>query len=358
MRAMVLEQPGAAATSPVRLRARPRPEPAPGEILIDVAACAVCRTDLQLVEGDLAARHLPIVPGHQVVGRVAGHGPGVDPQARPLGARVGVAWIASTCGRCRFCRSGRENLCPDARFTGWDRDGGYGEQMTARADFTYLLPDGLSDERAAPLLCAGTIGYRSLKIAGIDLHDARGRRLGLYGFGASATCVIQLAVHAGCVVSVATRSVAEQQRALALGAVWAGGYDDPPPEPLDAAITFAPSGDVVVAALKAVDRGGIVAINAIHLDRVPELDYDDLWLERSLRSVANVTRDDVVEFLELAAAVPVETQIETFALDDANEALARLARGDVSGAAVLVPDRDGEDGEDGEVDEDDEAGGR
>jgi len=335
MKAMVLEHPGPAASRPVEAHDRPPAQPAAGEVLIDVTACAVCRTDLQIVEGDLPARRLPIVPGHQVVGRVAGHGAGVDPAQRPIGARVGVAWIASTCGRCRFCRSGRENLCPEAMFTGWDRDGGYSEQMTARADFTYLLPEGLSDERAAPLLCGGTIGYRSLKIAGVDLAAASGRRVGLYGFGASATCVIQLAVHAGCAVYVATRSEAEQQRALALGATWAGGYDDRPPEPLEAAITFAPSGDVVVSALQAVDRGGIVAINAIHLDRVPELDYDDLWLERSLRSVANVTRDDVVEFLELAAQVPVVTQIETFALEDANEALSRLQRGAISGAAVL-----------------------
>jgi len=337
MKAMVLEHPRPASEDPVECRERRRPEPAPGEVLIDVAACAVCRTDLQIVEGDLEARQLPIVPGHQVVGRVAGHGPEVDPAERPLGARVGVAWIASTCGRCRFCRTGRENLCPEATFTGWDRDGGYSEQMTARADFTYLLPEDLSDERAAPLLCGGTIGYRSLKIAGIDLAAARGVRLGLYGFGASATCVIQLAVHAGCVVSVATRSAVEQERALALGATWVGGYDDAPPEPLDAAITFAPSGDVVVSALRAVDRGGIVAINAIHLDRMPEFDYADLWLERSLRSVANVTRNDVVEFLALAADVPVETQIQTFALGDANDALARLQRGAISGAAVLLP---------------------
>lgn len=335
MRAMILRQPGPAASQPLTVGDRPALEPGAGELLIDVAACAVCRTDLQIVEGDLAARVLPVVPGHQVVGRVAGHGHGVDRVGRPLGARVGVAWIASTCGRCRFCRSGRENLCPDAMFTGWDRDGGYASQMTARADFTYLLPDGLSDERAAPLLCGGTIGYRSLKIAGIDLQSARGQRLGLYGFGASATCVIQLAVHAGCDVYVATRSSAERRRAEALGASWTGGYDDKPPVALDAAITFAPSGDVVVKALQAVDRGGIVAINAIHLDRLPELDYDDLWLERSLRSVANVTRTDVVEFLELAAQVPVETHTETFALEGANDALARLERGSISGAAVL-----------------------
>jgi propanol-preferring alcohol dehydrogenase len=306
-----------------------------GEVCIEVSACAVCRTDLQLAEGDLAARRLPIVPGHQIVGRIVGHGPGVDAAAHPLGSRVGVAWIASTCGRCRFCTSGRENLCPDATFTGWDRDGGYAQQVTARADFTYALPDDLTDLRAAPLLCGGTIGYRSLKIAGVDLADADGTRLGLYGFGASATCVIQLAVHAGCEVFVATRSPAEQERARALGAVWAGSYDDDPPAPLDAAITFAPAGDVVIRALQAVDRGGIVAINAIHLDRVPQFDYDDLWLERSLRSVANVTRTDVVELLALAAEVPVRTQIEVLDLGRANSALARLRAGEISGAAVL-----------------------
>jgi propanol-preferring alcohol dehydrogenase len=250
---------------------------------------------------------------------------------------VGVAWIAGACGHCRFCRSGRENLCPELRFTGWDRDGGYADRVTARADFTYALPDGFDDLRVAPLLCGGAIGHRSLRVAGVDLDQAAGQRLGLYGFGASATCVIQEAVHAGCEVYVATRSEAEQQRALALGAAWAGGYDDPPPVLLDAAITFAPAGSVVVAALRALDRGGTVAINAIHLDHVPELDYDDLWLERSLRSVANVTRADVVEFLAVAAAIPVETHIEVFPLEEADDVLRRLEAGEISGAAVLQP---------------------
>jgi propanol-preferring alcohol dehydrogenase len=333
---MQLSEPGPIGVGD-RLQRAERAEPVPGdgEVLIEVAACAVCRTDLQIVEGDLAARRLPIVPGHQIVGRVAGHGPGVDAEAHPLGSRVGVAWIASTDGTCRFCTSHRENLCPELHFTGWDRDGGYAEQTTARADFTYRLPEGFDDLAAAPLLCGGTIGYRSLHVAGVDLERAAGTRLGLYGFGASATCVIQLAVHAGCEVFVATRSDAEQARARALGAVWAGGYDAPPPAPLDAVITFAPAGSVVVAALRALDRGGTVAINAIHLDHVPELDYDDLWLERSLRSVANVTRDDVVAFLDLAARIPIRTQTDDFALADANDALRRLAAGDITGAAVL-----------------------
>ncbi len=244
------------------------------------------------------------------------------------GRGSGVAWIAGACGHCRFCRSGRENLCLDLQFTGWDRDGGYAERVTARADFTYALPPGFDDLRVAPLLCGGAIGHRSLRVAGIDPANAAGQRLGLFGFGASATCVIQEAVHLGCEVHVATRSAAERDRALALGATWVGGYDDPPPVPLDAAITFAPVGAVVVAALRAVDRGGTVAINAIHLDHIPELDYDDLWLERSLRSVANVTRADVVEFLAIAAEIPVETQIAVFPLDQADEVVQRLDAGD------------------------------
>lgn len=324
-----------AGTRELRVGRRPAPEPGPGEVQLEVTACAVCRTDLQIVRGDLPARQPTIVPGHQVVGRIRAHGAGVDPARHPLGQRVGVAWIAGTDGTCRFCRAGRENLCLDLRFTGWDRDGGYAEVTTARADFTYPLPDGFDDLRAAPLLCGGAIGYRSLRVAGVDLADARGLRLGLFGFGASATCVIQLAVHAGCEVYVTTRSEPEQQRARDLGAAWAGSYAEPVPVPLDAAITFAPVGDVVIAALKALDRGGTVAINAIHLDRIPQFDYDDLWLERSIRSVANVTRDDVREMLRLAAAVPVETHVEVHPLEQAGAALDALEDGAVRGAAVL-----------------------
>lgn len=317
---------------------RPDPTPGPLDVVIRVTACGVCRTDLQIAEGDLPARRLPVVPGHQIVGRIVARGVDVDPVAHPLGARVGVAWIASACGRCRFCRSGRENLCEQATFTGWDHDGGYAELAVARADFTYALPDGFDDVQAAPLLCGGTIGYRALKVAGIDLTRAHGVRLGLYGFGASATCVIQLAVHAGCEVHVVTRSAAEQDRARRLGATWAGSTDEVPPVPLDAAITFAPVGQVVVAALGALDRGGTVVVNAIHLDRIPELDYDQLWWERAVRSVANVTRQDVIEFLDLAARIPVVTETEVFPLADAGEALRRLAAGQIAGAAVLVPD--------------------
>ena len=249
------------------------------------------------------------------------------------GDRAGVAWLAGSDGICDKCRSGRENLCERATFTGWDVDGGYATHTIARADFALRIPDGFDDLAAAPLLCGGVIGYRSLKRSGIE----PGGRLGLYGFGASALIALQIARHWGCRIFVATRSAAEQERARALGAEWAGGYGDAPPEPLDAAITFAPSGDVVRAALRAADRGATVAINAIHLDRLPEMPYEELWWERRLASVANFTRADAREFLDLAARIPVRTTFETHPLEDANLALARLSRGEVRGAAVLVP---------------------
>ncbi len=330
MRAQLLEKPRSAAAGPLRLAELPDPEPAAGELVLELAACGVCRTDLQLCEGDLEARRLPVVPGHQAVGRVAAVGAGVEGWSE--GDRAGVAWLAGACGSCRRCRAGRENLCQAARFTGWDRDGGYAERMAVDAGFALRMPEGFGDLEAAPLLCGGVIGYRSLKVSGIE----PGGRLGLYGFGASALLAIQVALHWGCEVYVATRSQSERRRALDLGAVWAGGYDETPPATLDAAITFAPVGDVVVAALKAVDRGGTVAINAIHLDRMPEFPYDWLWWERSLRSVANFTRRDAQEFLELAAAIPVRTAVEEHPLAEANRALDRLSAGEVSGAAVLV----------------------
>lgn len=326
---MQLSRPAPVASGPLTLVSRPDPVPGAGELLLRVTACAVCRTDLQLVEGDLGARVLPIVPGHQIVGRVEAMGPGVAGWA--VGARAGVAWLGGTDGTCRHCAGGRENLCERASFTGWDRDGGYATHAVARADFAHHLPDGFADLDAAPLLCGGVIGFRSLRVSGIR----PGGRLGLYGFGASATLAIQVARHWGCRVFVCTRSVAERQRASALGAEWVGGYQDDLPERLDAAVTFAPSGDVVVSALKALDRGGTVAVNAIHLDRVPQLDYADLWWERQLRSVANFTRDDARDFLELAARIPVRTEYEVHPLADANVALERLSRGDVRGAAVL-----------------------
>lgn len=329
MRAAQLRQPAPILEAPLQLRDLPTPEPGPGEVLIEVTACGVCRTDLQLAEGDLEARKLPIVPGHQVVGTVVALGE--DVLSWRVGDRAGVAWLSSTCGECRHCAAGRENLCEQARFTGWDRDGGYAGYITAKAGFAFPLPPGFDDLAAAPLLCGGVIGYRSLKISGIS----PGGRLGLFGFGASASLALQVARHWDCEVYVSTRSEREQARARELGAVWAGRYDEAPPAPLDAAITFAPAGETVVRALEAVDRGGTVAINAIHLDRVPEFSYDLLWLERSIRSVANFTRRDAREFLDLAAAIPIRTAIDVYPLEAANTALRRLAAGQVSGAAVL-----------------------
>ena len=302
---------------------RPDPEPGPDEVLIRVDASAVCRTDLQILRGDLAAHKLPIIPGHQVVGTE------VD-----SGRRVGLVWLAQTCGHCRFCLSGRENLCDQARFTGWDRDGGYAELVTAHRDFVHPLPEG-DPHALAPLLCGGVIGFRALRVAGVG-PDSAGQRVGFYGFGASATIALQVARFWGCETYVVTRSEPEVQRALELGATWAGTYDRPLPVRLDAAITFAPSGDVVVAALQALDKGGTVAINAIHLDRIPQFDYDDLWWERSLRSVANVTRQDVRDFLALVPAAGIRTQYETLPLEQAPEALRRLEAGDVRGAFVLT----------------------
>jgi propanol-preferring alcohol dehydrogenase len=330
MHALQLRAPGPASSDPLRPTDLPDPELGPDDLLIAVTACAVCRTDLQLAEGELTARRLPIVPGHQAVGRVVALGPAVEGWA--LGDRAGVTWLASTCGRCGMCTSGRENLCPDAGFTGWDRDGGFATQLAVRAGYAARLPDGFADLDAAPLLCGGVIGYRSLRVSGIQ----PGGRLGLYGFGASALLALQVARHWGCEVHVRTRSAREQERALGLGAASAASYDAPVP-PLDAAITFAPVGVVVVSALRGLARGGTVAINAIHLDRIPEFPYELLWWERSVRSVANVTRADAREFLALAAAIPIRTAVQTFPLDGGNEALRRLASGELEATAVLVP---------------------
>jgi propanol-preferring alcohol dehydrogenase len=329
---MALHRPGPVGRSPGPLVAEERtdPSPGPGELLVEVGACGVCRTDLQICEGDLAARRLPVVPGHQAVGRVLAAGPGVTGWG--VGERVGVAWLGGTCGRCRSCTTGRENLCEQARFTGWDRDGGYADRLVVDAGFALRLPVGFADLDAAPLLCGGVIGYRSLRLSGIRPGGA----LGLYGFGASALLAIQVAVHWGCEVYVVTRSAAEQDRARALGARWAGPAGTAPPVPLDAAVTFAPVGAVVVEALRALAPGGTVAVNAIHLDRVPEFPYDLLWRERVVRSVANFTRDDAREFLDLAARIPVRTAVEAHPLADANRALARVADSRVAGAAVLV----------------------
>ncbi len=329
MRAMVLEKTAPVVSAPLRSIEMADPEAHPGELVLRVSACAVCRTDLQLCEGDVVPRRLPVVPGHQIVGTVERVGEGVG--AWRAGDRAGVAWLGGACGVCASCTAGRENLCEQARFTGWDRNGGFASLVSVRADYALALPERFSDLEAAPLLCGGIIGYRALKRSGVR----PGQRLGLFGFGASASLAIQIARHWGCEVFVATRSAREQERARALGASWTGDYDKQMPAPLDAAVTFAPAGAVVVAALRSLGRGGTVAINAIHLDRVPEFPYEALWWERGLVSVANFTRDDAREFLQLAAAIPVRTSAEAYPLADANRALLRLSRGEGSGTAVL-----------------------
>jgi propanol-preferring alcohol dehydrogenase len=332
MRAMRLTEPRSILDLPLSPGAIPKPVPSTGELLLRVQACAVCRTDLQLVEGDLAARHLPIVPGHQVVGLV--ESVGEDVSGWRQGEAAGVAWLASACGVCEFCLSGRENLCMNAQFTGWDRDGGYADYVTVRADFALHLPSGFAPAEAAPLLCGGIIGYRALKRSGIQA----GRRLGLFGYGASAHLALQVALHWGSEVFVFTRSESEQRRALDTGAMWAGSYDASPGVLLDAAVTFAPVGEVVLAALESIDRGGVVAINAIHLDKMPEFPYELLWWERELRSVANFTRQDATEFLELAGDIPIRTATQIFPLLAANRALGLLKSGDLEGTAVLIPE--------------------
>ncbi len=300
-------------------------------MLLRVSACGVCRTDLHVLDGELTEPKLPLVLGHEIVGRVAGTGPGVTGFAE--GQRIGVPWLGWTCGACRFCVTGRENLCDDARFTGYHLDGGYAEYAVADARYCFRIPDGLGDVEVAPLLCAGLIGYRSLMLAG------DGERLGIYGFGAAAHIVAQVARYQGRQVYAFTRPGDEQAQrfARALGAVWAGSSHEAPPEPLDAAIIFAPAGALVPAALRATVKGGVVVCGGIHMSDIPAFPYSILWGERGVRSVANLTRRDGEEFLALAPRVPVRTETETQPLVEANTALTRLRAGDVRGALVLVP---------------------
>jgi propanol-preferring alcohol dehydrogenase len=344
MRVMELRQPAPVSTAPLVLAERESPEPGPGELKLAVAATAVCRTDLQLVEGDLEPRQLPLVPGHQVVGRVVSVGE--DVSGWSVGERAGVTWLGGFDGTCDYCRSGRENLCPNGVFTGRDRDGGYADELTVRVDVAVRVPASFTDVQAAPLLCGGVIGHRALRLAGVPgltpagpdepVHRSGPFRLGLYGFGASASLAIQEALHLGSLVHVATRSADERERALALGATSVGGYAEPPAEPLHAAITFAPVGSVVVFALHDLAPGGTVVINAIHLDQVPAFPYQLLWEERGLRSVANVTRRDVTEFLALAEAIPIQTSIRPYPLIEANAALADLKTGTIGAAAAVL----------------------
>ena len=329
MRALLVRRPRPVNEDPLEIVELPDPRPAAGELLLRVAACAVCRTDLQIATGDLPPRRSPVVPGHQAVGEVVAVGPQVDGWA--IGDRAGATWLAGFDGTCQLCRTGRENLCREARFTGWDVDGGFAELTAIRADVAVRIPAGLDDVAAAPLLCGGVIGYRALRLSGIQA----GGRLGLYGFGASARQAIQVARHWGCEVHVASRNARDLERAEAHGAASVGGYDDPPPAPLDAAITFAPVGSVVISALRAIERGGTVVVNAIHLDGIPAFSYDDLWWERSIRSVANVTRADASEFMALAGEIPIRSEVEVHDLALGNEALRRIESGEVTGAAVL-----------------------
>lgn len=330
MRAWEVVEPGPIDGHPLRLVERPVPAPGPGEVLVDVRACGVCRTDLHVAEGDLDVHRPRVVPGHEVVGTVRVRGPGAD--RFEVGERVGAAWLASTCGVCRFCRRGAENLCVRATFTGWDRDGGYAESAVVDERFAYRLPEALSDEQAAPLLCAGIIGYRALKRAALP----PGGRLGLYGFGGSAHITAQIAKAQGAELYVATRSGDAQRLALELGAVWVGGSKDVPPVPLDAAILFAPVGDVVPAALAALDRGGVLAIAGIHLTDIPPLVYDThLFGERVLRSVTANTRRDGEELLALAPRLGVRATVRPYPLDHADTALSDLAHDRVTGAGVL-----------------------
>jgi propanol-preferring alcohol dehydrogenase len=328
--AAVLRTPGPIAQDRLSLEERVLPAPPAGEVLLRVRACGVCRTDLHVVEGELQPRHAEIVPGHQIVGTVVSCGDGVT---LAEGSRVGVSWLGGTDGTCRFCREGRENLCDAPVFTGYDRDGGYATHAVARADFTYALPPELDDLQAAPLLCAGIIGFRALRVAGVR----PGEFVGLYGFGASAHLALPVLKAWGCRVAVATRG--EKHRAFAerLGADWIGDALERPPEALDRAVTFAPAGEVVVAALGALRKGGVVAINAIHLDRMPQFDYDSLlWGEREIRSVANMTRDDARDFLKLAAQIDLRPSTTVFTLAEVNEALRAVKADRVDGAAVVT----------------------
>ncbi|MBX6425587.1 MAG: zinc-dependent alcohol dehydrogenase family protein [Variibacter sp.] len=327
MRAMVLERPGTALV----MRERPAPSPGPGEVLVAVSACGVCRTDLHVVDGELPEPKLPVVPGHEIVGEVVALGPGVEGFA--VGQRVGVPWLGHTCGVCPYCREGRENLCDAPLFTGYTRDGGYATHVVADARYCFPLGEGGDDAALAPLLCAGLIGWRSYRMAG------EGKALGLYGFGAAAHILTQVAIWQGREVYAFTRrgDEASQRFARALGAVWAGSSDERPPRPLDAAIIFAPVGALVPAALQAVRKGGRVVCGGIHMSDVPSFPYRWLWEERSIVSVANLTREDAREFLALAPLAGVKTEVTRYPLAQANDALADLRAGRLQGAAVLIP---------------------
>ncbi|HEY1677711.1 MAG TPA: zinc-dependent alcohol dehydrogenase family protein [Candidatus Sulfotelmatobacter sp.] len=330
MKAAILSSPQPISKRPLQITDVANPRIRDGHVLLRVRACGVCRTDLHIVEGELPPKQLRIIPGHQIVGEVVD---GATAEI-PAGSRVGVSWLGGTDGTCAYCRKGMENLCDEPIFTGYSVAGGYAEYAFARADFVFPLPDALDDLHAAPLLCAGIIGFRSLRVAGVEA----GERVGLFGFGASAHLAIAVLQAWKCEVYVSTRGESHRALAESLGATWVGGETDKPPVELDRAVTFAPSGDVVVAALASLRKGGVVAINAIHLDRIPQFDYDTLlWGERQLRSVANMTRADARDFLTLAAQIGLQPKVTVFPLDQANEALLAVKNDSVDGAAVIVP---------------------
>lgn len=329
MKAMVLQSPRPIDEAPLILSEVPTPNPGAGQIRIRVRVCGVCHTDLHTVEGELTLPKLPVIPGHQIVGTVDELGEGAS--RFKFGDRVGVAWLHRACGRCSFCRRGLENLCVDAKFTGLHVDGGYAQYVLAEERFTYAIPERFSDEEASPLLCAGIIGYRSLRLSGIR----PGENLGLYGFGASAHIALQVARHWGCSVYVFTRGQAHRELALELGAVWAGGAEETPPARMDASVTFAPVGWIVPLALGHLRPGGTLAINAIHMSPIPEMLYAKIYEERTLRSVANFTSEDAEEFLRIADEAPVRTEVEAFPLDEANQVLQKLKQSEIRGAAAL-----------------------
>ncbi len=329
MKALRLYAPLPVEQGPLRLEAHPLPQPGPGQVRLRVTTCGVCRTDLHTAEGEIHPPHLPVTPGHQVVGVVEALGPGVSGDW--LGRRVGVPWLYAACGRCEFCQRGEENLCPQAQFTGFHVDGGYAEAMLAEARYLLPLPKNLSDDQAAPLLCAGIVGYRALKKAEIQ----PGESVGLFGFGASAHLMIQVLRYWGCEVAVFTRSARHQAHARDLGAVWVGRAEAAPPRPLDRAVIFAPAGALAVRALELVRPGGTVAINAIHMSDLPSFPYATIYGERTLRSVANATYQDGVDFLALAAEAQIQATVKPYALEEANQALADLKHSRFNGEAVL-----------------------
>ena len=330
MKAAILQTPGGIGANPLHFTDIDKPHIAPGQVLLRVRACGVCRTDLHIVEGELPQLRSPLIPGHQIVGDVIA---GATPEL-PAGSRVGVSWVGGVDGTCSYCARHRENLCDAPTFTGYSVNGGYAEYAAARADFVFSLPANLDDLHAAPLLCAGIIGFRSLRVAGVEPGD----NVGLFGFGSSASLTIAVLLAWKCKVYVSSRGESHRRLAGTLGATWVGGEYDRPPVELDRAVTFAPSGDVVIAALSSLRKGGVVAINAIHLDRMPQFDYDRLlWGERQIRSVANMTRADAKDFLDLAGKIGIQPRVTTFPLEQANQALAAVKNDSIDGAAVIVP---------------------